>query len=149
MFNICRLHELYKPWNIRSLVLTWRELVIRIECLCNSVFLDLGHLAFRWMSLVQMGWQQQPSPFPLPFAPSSVPLSVPFISFLPTPTPHVSIPFIFPACTLSVCFLSTRLFVCQSVSQTGIPEQRAAAASVLFALPHPSVRPSVAGLCPF
>lgn len=51
-----------------------------------------------------------------------------FFAFLSIPTPHVSVPFIFPACSLSVCFLSTRLFVCQPVSQTGIPEQKAAAA---------------------
>lgn len=104
------------------------------------MFSDLGTWPSDGSVWSRQVWQQQlsPSPFSLSFLLSLCP----FISFLPIPTPHVSIPFIYPACTLSVCFLSTRLFVCQPVSQTGIPEQRAAEASVLFTLLHPSVHPS-------
>lgn len=122
--------------------------MIRIEFLCKIQCFCVWALGLQMDSDVwfRQFWTAAPVlSFPLVLFASVCP----FLSFLPILTPHVSIPFFFPACTPSVCFLSTRLFVCQPVSQTGIPEQKAAAASALFTLLHPSVHPSVAGLCPF
>ena len=89
MLNICGRLDFIRGCNIRSLVLTWMEVWLSSSSFVwFSVFLS-GHLAFRWMSLVETVWNGSSISFlsPPSLLSSSLPLSVPFVPFFPFPPP--------------------------------------------------------------